>query len=104
MLDLSQDTETDLPSLTFREAEVLEYLWDGYHQNQIAQILGVTYRTVKAHLASARDKYGAQNNEQLVRLVTMQMPQPEDTDRGRTHDGQEMTRHSNMIAQDNENR
>ena len=89
---MTNENEPDLPSLTLRESEVLEYLWDGYHQNQIAQILGVTYRTVKAHLASAREKYRAQNNEQLVRLVTMQMPQPEDTDRGRTHDErQEMT-------------
>lgn len=63
------DEEPDLHELTLRQDEILQYLMDGYHMNQVAQLLGVTYRTIKQHMTDARHRYGAKTNIELVVMI-----------------------------------
>jgi pSer/pThr/pTyr-binding forkhead associated (FHA) protein len=72
---LSRDDETqmmelpeveDRPVLSPRQAEVLFYLKDGLTNPEIAQHLGVTERTVKAHCQEVFDRLGARNRTAAV--------------------------------------
>ncbi len=50
-----------IKNLTEREIEVLEYVVQGKTNKEIAQILMVTYHTIKAHVASIIRKIGVKN-------------------------------------------
>ena len=54
----SQDAREGLPELSEREQEVLEGIARGERSKEIAARLGITERTVKAHLASIYNKLG----------------------------------------------
>ena len=58
-----------LASLTPREREVLAGVVAGSLNKQIAQRLGVTERTVKAHRAQIMEKFGVASVAELARLV-----------------------------------
>ena len=47
--------------LTRRELDVLKFLASGYSNEQTANILGVTYRTIAAHLDSIWRKLDVQS-------------------------------------------
>lgn len=55
--------------LTRREVEVLAQLAKGKTARQIAEILGITKRTVDAHLQSAYLKLGASNGTHAVAIA-----------------------------------
>jgi DNA-binding CsgD family transcriptional regulator len=52
--------------ITKREKEVVEWLIRGLIIKEIAVKLGVTERTVKAHIINARTRIGARTTAQLV--------------------------------------
>jgi len=53
--------DAELSALSPREAEVLRLVVDGLLNKQIAQRLGITERTVKAHLTSAFSRIGVRD-------------------------------------------
>lgn len=55
--------------LTTRESEVLAHVVDGRHNRQIAELLGISARTVEVHKARILEKLGVRNVVELVRLV-----------------------------------
>lgn len=69
--DYGQDV---LDALTAREQEIARHIGGGSSNRAIAQRLGITERTVKAHLGSVFAKLGVHDRLQLALLVT-----------GRTH-------------------
>jgi DNA-binding NarL/FixJ family response regulator len=52
--------------LTRREVQVAQLVVDGLGNRQIADRLGVSPRTVHAHLSNAMDKTGTQTRTQLA--------------------------------------
>ena len=57
------------PSLTEREQEVLQLLAGGLSNRTIAVRLGISERTVKAHVSNLFDKHGVRNRTELALLV-----------------------------------
>ena len=57
--------------LTAREKEVLEYVIDGLHNKEIAQKLGISAHTVKAHVSSILNKSGVKNRVLLVKTAVL---------------------------------
>ncbi len=55
--------------LTMRELEVLELLYQGLRNAEIAQRLNISARTVEAHVGSVISKLGAQSRTQAVRIA-----------------------------------
>ena len=58
-----------LKALTRREHEVLNHVIDGLANKQIADRMGITLRTVKAHRAQVMAKMRATTVAHLVALV-----------------------------------
>jgi DNA-binding CsgD family transcriptional regulator len=56
--------------ITQREAEVLRLVALGLTNEQVGNVLGISWRTVKAHLYSAYRKLGARNRTHAVVLAT----------------------------------
>ena len=54
------------PSLTPRQHEVLELIVEGLDNSQIASRLGITERTVRAHVSSVLERTGAVNRTQAA--------------------------------------
>ena len=53
-------------TLSERELEVLRLVAEGQRNKEIADMLGITERTVKAHLASAFNKLGATSRAEVI--------------------------------------
>jgi pSer/pThr/pTyr-binding forkhead associated (FHA) protein len=68
MLELPEAEVEDLakPVLSPRQQEVLSYLKEGLTNPEIAERLGVTERTVKAHCQEVFDRLGARNRTAAV--------------------------------------
>lgn len=64
---LGQASSTDL---TRREIEVLRLVCEGYEYDEIAQALGISVRTAKAHVSSLLAKTGYANRTRLAIAVT----------------------------------
>ncbi len=65
------------PNLSSREKEVLQWVAAGKSQQDIADILNLSNRTVEVHLRSAREKLGALNTAQAVgRAIGLRMIYP----------------------------
>ena len=66
------------PTLSARETEILQWTAAGKSQLDIAEILGLSVRTVEVHLASARRKLIALNTPQAVgRAIALGIIHPE---------------------------
>jgi DNA-binding NarL/FixJ family response regulator len=61
--------ESTTPELTPRELEVLQLVGDGLANKQIARRLGITERTVKAHLTSVFQRIGVTDRVQAALWV-----------------------------------
>ena len=57
-----------LESLTPREHEVMDYVVNGKHNREIAEVLGISPRTVEVHKARVMAKLGVDGVPELVRL------------------------------------
>src|SRR4051794_17072924 len=55
--------------LTAREIDVLEQIAQGASNEEAAQSLGISRRTVESHRASILEKLGARNTAALIRIV-----------------------------------
>ena len=56
-------------SLSAREREVVEMLAEGYTSTYITDVLGVSYGTVKAHIAHIYQKMGVHRKDDLLDLI-----------------------------------
>jgi DNA-binding NarL/FixJ family response regulator len=77
LLRLAKDTSTDTPAqfsselgLTTREGEVLSWLSKGKTNRDIAQILGLSPRTVDKHLEQIYAKLGVENRTAAAAIAT----------------------------------
>jgi FixJ family two-component response regulator len=59
-----------LATLTEREREVMRLAVEGHTSKEIAQRLGISYRTVEIHRAHLMQKSGASNMLELARIIT----------------------------------
>jgi two-component system nitrate/nitrite response regulator NarL len=66
---VQESTGGELGKLTLREREVLGYIAAGADNLKIAACLGITERTVKAHITSIYKKLGPENRTQLAVLA-----------------------------------
>lgn len=62
-------TPTQSPSLTTREQEILELIWQGKHSKEIAAQLSISTKTVEAHRANMAKKFRVNNTAQLLRVA-----------------------------------
>ncbi|MCL6601245.1 MAG: response regulator transcription factor [Paenibacillus sp.] len=58
--------KTEIPVLTDKEKTILQFVARGYKSKEIAFDMGVTERTVKAHLTSIYSKLGVESRSQAV--------------------------------------
>ncbi len=58
-----------LPALSQRERQVAEAAARGATNKEIARAMGITERTVKAHLTAAYEKLGVRDRMQLSLLI-----------------------------------
>ncbi len=77
LLRLARESNSDLPAkfsselgLTTREGEVLSWLAKGKTNRDIAQILGLSPRTVDKHLEQIYAKLGVENRTAAAALAT----------------------------------
>ena len=77
LLRLAKDTSADMPAefsselgLTTREGEVLSWLSKGKTNRDIAQILGLSHRTVDKHLEQIYAKLGVENRTAAAAIAT----------------------------------
>jgi DNA-binding NarL/FixJ family response regulator len=63
----AQDDDADVDQLTPREREVLRHLARGYLYKEIAQRLGISTKTVEAHVSAVLRKLQLTNRHQLSR-------------------------------------
>jgi PAS domain S-box-containing protein len=61
-----QLAEHEKPKLTEKQVSVLQGIVDGKTDEEIGEELGISTRTVRAHLLAAREKLGATNRSQAV--------------------------------------
>jgi len=66
---ISPELASRLESLTLREREVTEALYNGATLKQIAAKLGITFQTAAKHRARAMTKLGVDNEAELVHLL-----------------------------------
>lgn len=63
------DRRQQQPSLTTREAEVLALVADGLTSKEIGRVLGIDPRTVDAHRANIRQRFGLDSSAALLRFA-----------------------------------
>ena len=56
-------------SLTNREREILKYIAEDKRNKEIADLLGISVRTVQAHRTNLMDKLGARDRTELVKYA-----------------------------------
>jgi RNA polymerase sigma factor (sigma-70 family) len=67
MAEAGDDADADIDQLTPREREVLRHLARGYLYKEIAQRLGISVKTVEAHVSAVLRKLQLSNRHQLSR-------------------------------------
>lgn len=65
----SGDERTSYDGLTLREREILRYIAEDKQNKDIAQLLGISTRTVQAHRTHLMEKLGAHDRTQLVKYA-----------------------------------
>ncbi|QOY92946.1 LuxR family transcriptional regulator [Massilia sp. UMI-21] len=72
-------TEPELPRLTRRELEVLQWVMVGKSSWEVARITNCSEATVNFHLANVRQKFGVNTRQQaVVKAIAMGLITPED--------------------------
>ena len=57
------------PLLTHRERDVLRHIADGHANKQIAQMLGLSVRTVETHRLNIKRKLGIDGQAELIKYA-----------------------------------
>jgi two-component system response regulator FixJ len=65
---LEQEKPSQLPKLSQRERQVLEFVMAGATNKETARLLGISPRTVETYRAKLFEKTGATSTAQLIRL------------------------------------
>ncbi len=69
-LDLTPPPRKKRPeALTSRELEILELIWAGFKNKEIAQRLKISVKTVEAHRANMMKKMRVSNTAQLLKTA-----------------------------------
>ncbi|MDP2727096.1 MAG: helix-turn-helix transcriptional regulator [Dehalococcoidia bacterium] len=68
---------SEVPSLTARERQVLGLVSEGKGNHEIGQCLGISYRTVKIHIANIFEKLGVNRRMQAVAILLSEPHYPE---------------------------
>ena len=55
--------------LTDRETEVIQHVWEGYQNKEIAELLKLAVKTVEAHRNNIMLKYRTTNVIQMIRIA-----------------------------------
>ena len=55
--------------LTERETEVVQHIWEGYANKEIAELLKLAGKTVEAHRHNVMIKYHTGNVMQMIRIA-----------------------------------
>lgn len=74
-VSLSQEFENSNVTITKREQEILNYVALGKTSQEIADILGISVRTVQNHRANIMQKLGIKTASGLVRFAVIQFSQ-----------------------------
>jgi len=61
--------KTSYEGLTSREREILKYIAEDMKNKEIADLLGISVRTVQAHRTNLMDKLGARDRTELVKYA-----------------------------------
>jgi DNA-binding NarL/FixJ family response regulator len=64
------------PRFTSREQQIIACLMEGFSNKEIGQILGISLRTVKFHVANILQKFRVKNRRGLRGIQNSQKPQP----------------------------
>jgi DNA-binding NarL/FixJ family response regulator len=67
---VSSEPDPDLEQLTAREREVLQHIARGYMYKEIAHRLGISTKTVEAHVSAVLRKLQLSNRHELSRWAT----------------------------------
>ena len=67
---MSSEPDPDLEQLTAREREVLQHIARGYMYKEIAHRLGISTKTVEAHVSAVLRKLQLSNRHELSRWAT----------------------------------
>ncbi len=63
------EQKTSYEGLTPREREILKYIAEDRKNKEIADLLGISIRTVQAHRTNLMDKLGARDRTELVKYA-----------------------------------
>jgi len=70
MRHYASNVQNDLPGeLTLREVEVLELMYQGLRNQEIAEYLSLSARTVEVHVGNIISKLGAESRTEAVRIA-----------------------------------
>ncbi|MGQ0810023.1 MAG: LuxR C-terminal-related transcriptional regulator [Nitrospiraceae bacterium] len=70
LLDLTPPPRRKRPeALTSREQEILDLIWSGFKNKEIAQRLKISVKTVEAHRANMMKKVRVSNAAQLLKAA-----------------------------------
>ena len=69
MLAEVSEVEGRIDSLTKREVEVMDYVINGNPNRKIAEVLGLSEKTIEVHRAHVMEKMRAKNAADLIRMV-----------------------------------
>lgn len=64
------------PKLTSREQQIIACLMEGFSNKEIGQMLGISPRTVKFHVANILQKFRVKNRRGLRSIQNSQKPKP----------------------------
>jgi DNA-binding CsgD family transcriptional regulator len=70
----ARDKSNPLRSLTLRELQTLELIAEGRAYNDIAEALGVSYKTVVNTSSLLKNKLGARSLPELMRIGIRHLP------------------------------
>lgn len=70
------DAAAEAHGLTAREREILELVYDGLSNPDIAQVLSITVNTVKGHIRNIFEKLGVSSRVELVHCINAQERTP----------------------------
>ena len=66
---LSKSSLDKYGELTEREVEVIQHIWESYTNEETAELLKLSKKTVEAHRSNIMGKYNTSNVMQMIRIA-----------------------------------